>query len=636
MILYKKDSSIRLLIVLVLLTALSGCAGAVKKASETESESAMEMPEKVIIENINFFNSSKLTTLIFKTSRKAGYTSYNLSDPERIVIEFNNAVLSPAVPESLPVNRGLVTGVSMRESGVEEIKVIAEIELVEKAEGVVERNDEELNVTVNNPQSEEPVAESDKEKESDINEIKESLQKNLVKNDLTLVTELARDKTSSGIGEDKFIGDPVSLDLQNAEVEDIIRLIAEISGMNFVIEEGVRGKVNLKLDKIPWDQALDLLLKINTPQLMLIKESGIYRIMTLSKSKQIRKEKAEEAQGRKEEKEAEEAVQPLVTKTIRLSYATAKEIEPLIKKFMSSRVRTDALITVDERTNSIIIKDIIPSVDQVEKVIAQLDRPTPEVEIMAKIIEIEEGYDRALGIQWGVDLTKSPATGNATGLEFPSSIKLLGTVDDANSPSPSGRNFLVNFPVPDKSTGLGLILGNVDNTFNLDVQISALEKDNRVKLLNNPKLLVVDNETAKIQVGDQLPQVTIDEQGKQSIEWKDVGIILEVKPQITADGSIFMDISLEKSRQGGNVQLTTGTHYSIVKTETETKVLIKSGETAVIGGLTEKSDDSSGSGTPFLSKIPVLGYFFKNKITNRSSKEILIFITPSIVGFNKL
>jgi len=236
-----------------------------------------------------------------------------------------------------------------------------------------------------------------------------------------------------------------------------------------------------------------------------------------------------------------------------------------------------------------------------------------------------------LGIQWGADLTKSPATGNATGLEFPSNVKMLGTVADANNPSATGRDFLVNLPIADKTTGLGLILGNVDNTFNLDVQLSALEKDNRVKVLNNPKLLVVDNELAKIQVGDQLPQVTIDEQGKQSIEWKDVGIILEVTPQITADGSIFMDISLEKSRQGANVQLTTGTHYSIVKTESETKVLIKSGETAVIGGLTEKSDDSSRSGMPFLSKIPVLGSLFKNKVSNKSSKEVLIFITPRIL-----
>ncbi len=632
MFVYKKSSFLRLSIIIVLLAALTGCSGAVKRVNQTSSdiEPQTESVGKVIIEKVSFFNTSKSTTLIFKTSDKVSYTTYSMPDPERIVVEFNNSLLSPSVSPSLAVNRGVVTGVSVRESNGDEFKVIAEIELVEKAGNKIERNSKELTVTVDNPS----YGESDKpaEEEGDIDMIKESLQKDVPESKPDILsTELGMEKRTDESGDKKFAGDKISIDLQNADVEDVIRLIAEISGMNFVIEEGVRGKVNLKLDKIPWDQALDLLLKINTPQLVLIKEAGVYRIMTLEKSKKIRKEKAEEAQARKEEKEAEEAVQPLVTKTIRLSYAKAGDVEALVKKFMSSRVRTDALLTVDERTNSLIIKDIVPNVSQIEKVIAQLDRPTPEVEIMAKIIEIEEGYDRALGIQWGADLTKSPATGNATGLEFPSNVKMLGTVADANNPSATGRDFLVNLPIADKTTGLGLILGNVDNTFNLDVQLSALEKDNRVKVLNNPKLLVVDNELAKIQVGDQLPQVTIDEQGKQSIEWKDVGIILEVTPQITADGSIFMDISLEKSRQGANVQLTTGTHYSIVKTESETKVLIKSGETAVIGGLTEKSDDSSRSGMPFLSKIPVLGSLFKNKVSNKSSKEVLIFITPRIL-----
>ncbi|RMF96220.1 MAG: type IV pilus secretin family protein [Candidatus Schekmanbacteria bacterium] len=640
MIFYKNGRiKIKHFLVFFLIMSLLGCASTVKKSQEAvkESETAEQIPEKVIIEKVSYFNTSKSTTIIFKTSNRVDYTSYNLSAPDRIVVEFNNAILSPAAEEALPVNRGVVTGVTLNEGSGDEAKVTAEIELVEKAEAEIERGDTELKVTVKNPVIEEAVAEKEvaesgeEEKAKDIDAIKKALEEDLTKKNKVLSTELARDESDYEFGEKKFTGEPISLDLQNADVEDVIRLIAEISGMNFVIEEGVRGKVNLKLDKIPWDQALDLILKINTPQLVLIKEQGIYRIMTLSKSKQIRKEKAEEAQARKEEKEAREAVLPLVTKTIRLSYAKAEEIEPLVKKFMSSRVKTDALLTVDDRTNSLIIKDIVPTVEQIEKVIAQLDKPTPEVEIMAKIVEIEEGYDRALGIQWGADLTKSPATGNATGLQFPSNIKLSGTVADANNPSLSGRDFLVNLPVADKNTGIGLILGNVDNTFNLDVQLSALEKENRVRLLNNPKLLVVDNETAKIQVGDQLPQVTIDEQGKQSIEWKDVGIILEVTPQITADGSIFMEISLEKSRQGGNVQLTTGTHYSIVKTESETKVLIKSGETAVIGGLTEKSDDSSRSGTPFLSKIPILGSLFKNKVSNKSSKEILIFITPRIL-----
>ncbi|MBI5374494.1 MAG: type IV pilus secretin PilQ [Candidatus Schekmanbacteria bacterium] len=631
----KKIKCLRLfLFVFIGCIVLSGCSTGTKNEINKQEPgvSAEPLRSETLVEGINFINTTADTIITLKVSKPVEYSSYLLSDPVRIVLEVTDSRLSPGVPEMTSVNGAVVTGVTLKEEeGMTKI-VKAEIELLKNAERKIESNGNFITITIKNPQGDEneAVEAEASGSESDVKKIKEALMGN-EEGKKSLTTEISREKEYARAKPAGFSGDKISLDLQNADVEDVIRLIAEISGMNFVIEEGVRGKINIKLDNTPWDQALDLVLKINTPQLVLVKDEGIYRVMTLDKSKRIRKEKAEEAVVRKEEKEAEEAVQPLITKTIRLSYAKAKTIEPVVKNFMSSRVKTDALLTTDERTNSLIIKDIIPSVEQIENVIRQLDRPTPEVEILAKIVEIDEGFDRALGIQWGANLVKSPATGNATGHEFPNSINLSGIVGDENNPSQSGKDFLVNLPIADKTSGLGLILGNVNNTFNLEVQLSALESQNKVKLLNNPKLLVVDNEKAKIQVGNQLPSVIIDEQGKQSIEWKDIGIILEVTPQITADGSIFMDVSLEKSRQGSNVQIQTGQHYSIVKTESQTKVLIKSGETAVIGGLTEKTDDTSSSRTPFLSKVPLIGNFFKNRTTSQSSSEILIFLTPRIV-----
>jgi type IV pilus assembly protein PilQ len=233
-----------------------------------------------------------------------------------------------------------------------------------------------------------------------------------------------------------------------------------------------------------------------------------------------------------------------------------------------------------------------------------------------------------------VNAVKSPATGNATPYAFPNSVQIGGQQAGAPMGQPSAgspTNYLVNLPAAAATGGIGIALGHIANTLALDMRISAGETMSKVKVLSNPKVLVVQNERAIINLGNQLPVPKTDSEGNRTVEWKDVGIKLDVKPQITNDKRIFMEINIENSTQGDNVLTTEGTMFSINTSRAETKVLIADGETTVIGGIFVGENSKGGDSIPGLSKIPIFGWLFKNTTTTERRKELMIFITPKIV-----
>jgi len=609
---YKKIITFISILSLVIFT---GCAMKTQK----ESVSSLDrITEKKLITDISFEDTPVNTIIKLKSSGALAYSSYILTNPTRLVVDINDATLAPVVKRELEINKGLVGKVKIHDKTQPPEVLRVEIELSEIAPHKVEMQEETLVIDIENPKESETS-------KVDLEAIKESLSKG-IEEKLGKIEEGEEEnqemEAEKNKEEPKFKGKKISFDFQDANADDVVRLIADVSGMNFVIEEGVTGKVNVKLDNIPWDQALDLIMKINSPQLVAVVEDGIYRIMKLEKLKQIRTEKASEAKAKKDEEESAIAVLPLETRTIRLSYAKAADVEKNVRNFMSSRIKSDALLAVDVRTNSLIIKDVEKNMREIEDVIKTLDKPTPQVKIEARIVEVNDKFQRALGIQWGGKFIASPATGNATSREFPNTIGLNGL---------AGSKYLVNLPIAAATSGLGILLGNTNNTLNLDIQLSALETENKARTLNKPELLVIDNKTAKINVGSQLPVITTDEQGKQSVSWKDVGIILEVTPQITADKSIFMKVIVTKSAQGINVLTTEGTQFSIEETKSETEVMIRNGDTAVIGGLYFTSKSSVKDETPFLSGVPILGNLFNRKDKIEERRELLIFLTPRIV-----
>jgi len=430
----------------------------------------------------------------------------------------------------------------------------------------------------------------------------------------------------------EYTGRRLSLDFKDAEVNDILRLISEVSGLNFVAGPEVKGTVSIKLADVPWDQALDLILKTNVPQLAQIRESeNIVRITTADKIMDEEQRRRRMEEDKKKTADAQQALEPVFSKTFAISYIESSKMGDFVgklEKFKSAQ----GIIQFDERTKQIIVWDTKDKLVELEKVIMTWDAPTPAVLIEARIVEVSSSFGQSIGVQWNATGFKDAAHGNATNYAFPNSIAAGGSqIEGGPGGGITPNNFMVNLPAVGAAGGVGFNFGHIANTLSLDLRLSAGENMGKVKILSNPKVLVIQNQQATITLGSELPIKGTDDFGKTTVTWKPVGITLDVKPQITNDKRVFMDIKVEKSSRGENVQTVDGTMFSINLSKATTKVLIADGETTVIGGIfiEEKSDVSDS--IPGLSKIPILGWLFKNKTNYDNKRELMIFITPKIV-----
>ena len=459
-----------------------------------------------------------------------------------------------------------------------------------------------------------------------------------------------------------YTGRPVTLDFVDADITDILRLLSEVSGMNLITGDEVKGKRTVNMTEIPWDQALDLILKTNTPQLVHVRESDrVLRITTLKRvideQAEVERKKLEmlqlqmaqrdqeikgrenerrasiemhrlEEEERRKQQEERKRQELLVRRLFAISYGDAKTIAERLKTYQSDR--PDRIFELDPRSNTIVVKDLPANVAVMEDVMSAFDVPTPAVMVEARIVEVDSDYTSSLGIQWGGRASADAAHGNATSYAFPNSIGIGGGVQQGSDGINPGT-YLVNTPAAGPVGGVALSLGHVADTLSLDVRLTALEKLGKTKILSNPKVLVIQNEDAKINVGQQLPVPKTDAEGNRTVEWKDVGILLAVKPQVTNDGRVFMKVTIEKSRQGASVPTTEGTMFSIDRSGAETKVIVADGETSVIGGIFIQTTSESQAGVPGLSRIPLLGALFRSRDKVNDRKELMIFLTPRIV-----
>ncbi|MHB8834691.1 MAG: type IV pilus secretin PilQ [Candidatus Methylomirabilia bacterium] len=454
----------------------------------------------------------------------------------------------------------------------------------------------------------------------------------------------------------KYAGRKITLDFLEADITDIFRLVADVSGMNIVATDDVKGKRSVKMTEVPWDQALDLILKTNIPQLVQIVESDtVIRVTTLQRvlDEQAAAEKArlehlqralaEQKQGlekaeysRKFEDEKQRQLLEQVKaerqrskgwmeRTFAVSYGDTKEVAARLEKFYSG-CKDGCVFESGERSKTIFVRDFFDNVEQMNAVFVALESPTAAVMVEARIVEVQSDYSEAIGIQWGANFIADAAHGNATRHAFPNSIGIGGTQGAAT------ENYLVNLPVTGAVSGVGISLGHIADTFALDVRLSALEKLGKTKILSNPKVLVIQNEEANINVGSQLPVPRTDTEGNRTVEWKDVGILLKVTPNVTSDGRVFMKVKIEKSAQGETVKTTEGEMFSIERRGAETKVLVGDGETSVIGGIFQQTDATSGDGVPGLSRLPFIGWLFKSRSSSNRRTELMIFLTPRIVN----
>jgi type IV pilus assembly protein PilQ len=411
-----------------------------------------------------------------------------------------------------------------------------------------------------------------------------------------------------------YSGHPVSLDFQGADLRAVLRTFAEISGLNMVIDPAVQGSVDVALREVPWDQALDLILRAN--KLGYGVDGSIVRIAPLTVLAD------EEGQRRKlAEEQALAGDLRVLTRT--LSYAKANDLQSLITRSTLSQRGT---VQVDVRTNTLIITDLQERLNTASDLINTLDRAEPQVEIEARIVQTNKNYARELGVQWGFAGRVDPALGNTTNLAFPNSGSLTGRVGGIQGPggTPTGVNLGASAP----TSAVGLALGSVNGAFNLDVALSALEQTGNGRILSTPRVSTLNNVEAEMTQGVQIPIQTVSN-NTTTVSFKDAALSLRVQPQITASGTVIMKVTLENASADFGNEVN-----GIPPIDTQraiTTLLVKDGETTVIGGIYTSEQQSSQDRTPGISQIPLLGWLFKRDTIRDANRELLIFITPRII-----
>lgn len=421
-------------------------------------------------------------------------------------------------------------------------------------------------------------------------------------------------------GQTRFAGRRISLDFQQADITNILRLIAEVSGFNIVVGEGVKAKVTMKLVSVPWDQALDMLLKMNG--LGMIRQGTIVWVDTLSN---IAKQQDEEARAKEAKTKAEE----LVDRVFYIRNIQAQELQTSLRQYLSPR----GVMNISQGSNALIVRDTEAKLAVMKQLVDGLDLQVPQVQIEARIVQADTVYARGLGIQWGIK------DSNFTGNDF----KFAGNATGAFAPvaGTSGttipRDFIVNLPAQvgglPAVPSFGYQFGKLGPGFALDLRLSAGELLGLSKVIAAPKITTLDKREAKISQGESIPFQTTSLQGTQTT-FVDANLELNVTPQITSRDpkevgkQILMKVRATRNAVGAR---SNPAGPSIDRREATTQVIVRDGETMVIGGVFVDTQNNNVQGVPYLSRIPVLGWLFKNKSESVSKQELLIFMTPTII-----
>jgi type IV pilus assembly protein PilQ len=415
----------------------------------------------------------------------------------------------------------------------------------------------------------------------------------------------------------------ISFDFIDADVKNVLRVFAEVAKKNMVIAEDVKGKVTIKLQDVSYDEAFDVILRMN--DLVKVEEENIVRIMTAKKMNEERERSAKERLDFLKDKEAKQRLETeLVTETVFVNYADITEVEKMVRGEISSAVAEEAaagrpvviekprgllspngVITLVKWNSALIIRDTRENVDRIVKLIKEHDVVPEQVQIEARIVQARTDFSRDLGVEWTASYNNT--VGGRSSLT-------TGTVTPGLPANPAGT--------------LGILLGSVTDSFRLNLTLAALEKEGKGRIISNPKVITSENRPARITQGTQVPYLNTTSQNGATVEFKDAVLQLEVIPHVTKDGNIRMIVKAKKD----SVDLVAfPTNPPIDKKEAVTELIVHDGETAVIGGIYELTQQDAVNGVPGLRKIPLLGWLFKRDAKTDNKTELLIFITPTIL-----
>ena len=419
----------------------------------------------------------------------------------------------------------------------------------------------------------------------------------------------------------EYTGRRITLDFHDIEIRNLLRLVADVSKKNIIVADDVGGKVTVSLRNVPWDQALDLVLKTKG-----LDKEEMGNVIRIAKIEEIAKEQMARAEAAK----ARAPLIPLKVRLLPVNFAKASEVATRVKDVLSER----GTVSTDDRTNVLIVKDVSDALARAEGLVRNLDTEIPQVRIESRIIEASSNFNKALGVQWGGNASLGPATGNPTGLFFPNLANTSGASGGGPSTGTAANpNYAVNLPAAigqGSGGGLGFTFGSAGGAFNLNLRLSALENSGVVKTISAPSVSTVDNKEATIGQGISIPFSQVSASGVNTV-FIEAKLELRVTPHVSADGSVLLKIKV--TNNSPNPQLTGANGQpSISKREADTEALVRDGETTVIGGIYTRQTSNRVSEVPFFGKIPILGFFFRTKSDQDDHTELLIFITPRILN----
>lgn len=446
--------------------------------------------------------------------------------------------------------------------------------------------------------------------------------------DVKEISEAEREAAQRGDGD--FTGEKLSLNFQNIEVRAVLQLIADFTGLNIVASDTVQGNITLRLKNVPWDQALDIVLKAKG---LGMRKSG--NVVMVAPAEEIAAREKQELEARQQL----EVLAPLYTEFYQINYAKAADIGALIKADQNSLLSERGSVTVDERTNTLMILDVREKLEEIQKVVTQLDVPVRQVLIESRIVVANDDFAKNLGVRFGVtninevdgNLVFNSGTIRATDTMAGSAMDNLA---DTGQPFPidiptgsGGLNDRLNVNLPVAGSAGNLALAILGADYLVDLELSALQQEGKGEVVSNPRVITSNQKEALIEQGVEVPYQEASSSGATTTSFKKAVLSLSVTPQITPDDRVIMDLQVNRDSVG----VVVGGIPTINTREVSTQVLVNNGDTVVLGGVYEHTRNRSVEKVPLLGDIPLLGTLFRRTQTTNNKAELLVFVTPKIL-----
>ena len=434
-----------------------------------------------------------------------------------------------------------------------------------------------------------------------------------IDNILTLTVE--KDETQNAYldGGKEYQGRPMTLNFQDISVRAALQIIAGYNDFNLVTSDSVTGNITLRLDGVPWDQALDVVLRIKG-----LDKRMDGSILMVAPAEELA---AREAKDLKAKQQVED-LEPLYSEYMRLNYAKAEDFADLLKTDINSIITPRGSVSVDQRTNTLLVKDTVKSIENIRRMIETLDIPVQQVVIESRMVTVRDNVTEDLGVRWGFSDQQGSdgISGSLEGAETISNGVIPDLTDRLN----------VNLPITNPAASIGLHIAKLANGTLIDLELSALEEENKGEIIASPRIIAANQQKARIEQGTEIPSTESASSGPTTVSFKKAVLSLEVTPHITPDNKVILDLIITQDTRGDTVQTGTGEAVSIDTQEIQTQVLVENGQTIVLGGIFQQQIINTTNKVPVLGDIPYVGRLFKSTSEFNEKRELLIFVTPKI------